>query len=406
MKAGHLSDYFSGVAAKRLSAVEADRARSNQHEFNGDEGLQHLFGEARREVAADFIYLDDSGEPATEGGSLTWYDARLKHPKRSEFRLYFTTTSVSQRAAEGDLLVVALRKNGNALVLVAQGESTTANQVLWLFGFDAATHPGFSVRQAMETERDQLGFVSRFILEQIGVATERVDDAYLGEILAKFGPRFPTTRDFSAFARSLVDGVQPAADPDGALMAWMDREEILFRTLEKHLLEERLAQGFRGDVDAFLSLSLSIQNRRKSRVGLALENHLEHLFEKAGLRYDRAPVTEGRSRPDFLFPGATEYRNDGFNPGLLTMLGVKSTCKERWRQVLAEADRIPRKHLLTLESAISGPQTDEMARANLSLVVPRSIQPTFKERQRDWLLSLEQFIEIVRERQSEASRHD
>jgi hypothetical protein len=30
------------------------------------------------------------------------------------------------------------------------------------------------------------------------------------------------------------------------------------------------------------------------------------------------------------------------------MLGVKTTCSDRWRQVLAEADRIQLKHLLTL----------------------------------------------------------
>ena len=27
-----------------------------------------------------------------------------------------------------------------------------------------------------------------------------------------------------------------------------------------------------------------------------------------------------------------------------SMLGVKTTCKDRWRQVLSEADRIPQKH--------------------------------------------------------------
>ncbi|MFN2369176.1 MAG: type II restriction endonuclease [Desulfurivibrionaceae bacterium] len=48
-------------------------------------------------------------------------------------------------------------------------------------------------------------------------------------------------------------------------MAWMEREEILFRTMEKHLIGERLSQGFDGDVDSFISFSLSVQNRRKSR---------------------------------------------------------------------------------------------------------------------------------------------
>ena len=42
------------------------------------------------------------------------------------------------------------------------------------------------------------------------------------------------------------------------------------------------------------------------------------------------------------------------------MLAAKTSCKDRWRQVLAEADRIRTKHLLTLEPAISKIQTAEM----------------------------------------------
>ena len=66
-----------------------------------------------------------------------------------------------------------------------------------------------------------------------------------------------------------------------------------------------------------------------------------------------------------------------FDASLLTMLGVKTTCKDRWRQVLAEARRIERKHLLTLETAISGHQTDEMRDNHLQLVVPRGPHGTF-----------------------------
>ena len=43
MKQGYLSEYFSGVAIKSLSAVEADLLRSNQHEFNGVESLKRVF---------------------------------------------------------------------------------------------------------------------------------------------------------------------------------------------------------------------------------------------------------------------------------------------------------------------------------------------------------------------------
>jgi hypothetical protein len=50
----------------------------------------------------------------------------------------------------------------------------------------------------------------------------------------------------------------------------MDREEVLFRTLERHIVNERLRRGF-SDGDEFVAFSLSVQNRRKARAGRALE---------------------------------------------------------------------------------------------------------------------------------------
>ncbi len=182
-------------------------------------------------------------------------------------------------------------------------------------------------------------------------------------------------------------------------MAWMEREEILFRTFEKYLIGERLSRDFDGDVDGFISFSLSVQNRRKSRAGLALENHLEILFKECGIRYTRTPKTENKSKPDFIFPGIEEYKTAEYDPLRLTMLGVKSSCKDRWRQVLAEADRIEKKHLLTLEAAISENQTEEMQAKNLQLVLPEELHDTYSETQRSWLMNVIQFTEFVRQRQ-------
>ncbi|WP_419649887.1 type II restriction endonuclease [Thiolapillus sp.] len=130
-----------------------------------------------------------------------------------------------------------------------------------------------------------------------------------------------------------------------------------------------LKEGFGDDVDSFISFSLSVQNRRKSRAGHALENHLEEIFISRQICYQRGATTENRARPDFLFPSGGEYHDPFFDSNLLTMLGAKSTCKDRWRQVLSEAERIPDKHLLTLETAISTAQTDEMRGHRLQLVV-------------------------------------
>ncbi len=408
MKKGYLSQYFEGVAVKKLSAVEADTFSSNQHEFNGVEKLRKILGEPDEKVryTATFLYLTDhEDDPIVEDGFLTWYDARQKARlergvMRRERRLYFPTNRVSQCANAGDVLVIAKRADNTLLAVVAEAETTIAQQILWLFGFSDLSHPGFSVRDELETEQDRIEFASRFILESIGVAVDASEETWLDKMLTKFGGTFPTTKVFSAYARSTLPYVNPRDGHDAVLMAWMEREEILFRTLEKHLLGERLSQGFGDDVvGGFISLSLSVQNRRKSRAGLAFENHLEILFQECGIRYSRSPVTENRSKPDFIFPGRDEYHDPGFDALKLTMLGVKSSCKERWRQVLAEADRVDHKHLLTLEAAISKNQTDEMNAKALQLVVPEALHATYQTEQQAWLMNVLEFTELVLERQ-------
>jgi hypothetical protein len=403
MKQGHLSEYFTGVAVKRLSAVEADFFRSHQHEFNGVDGLKKLFGQAigKQTFPARFIYLSDhDDEPVVADGFLTWYDARERHPTRSEHRLYFPTTLASNCAAEGDVLVIARRPDASVLVVIAENNSTIANQVQWLFGVTDLAHPGYSVREELETEQDRIAFASRLILENIGVVVEPPPDTHLDDMLRLFGGGFPTTREFSAYARSTIPDLNPVDEQDSALMAWMEREEILFRTLERHLIADRLSKGFHDDVEGFISFSLSVQNRRKSRVGYALENHLESMFMANGISYTRTAATENKAKPDFLFPGVTEYHNKQFNPLLLTMLGVKSSCKDRWRQVLAEADRIEHKHLLTMETAISTNQTDEMQAKQLQLVLPSQLHATYSPDQRTWLIDVSTFIQLVSDRQA------
>ena len=81
------------------------------------------------------------------------------------------------------------------------------------------------------------------------------------------------------------------------------------------------------------------------------------------------------------------------------MLGAKSTLKERWRQVLSEAERIPEKHLLTLEPRIPVNQTDEMAAKRLRLVVPRPLHVSYRPAQQAWLMDLGEFIALARGRQ-------
>lgn len=405
MKKGYLSQYFEGVAAKRLSAVEANPKRSNQHEFNGVRALKELLGEERlTDCPARFIWLGDEDEGVSEQAFVTWYDSRENHPERSEYRLYFRGNRVMELAEEGDLLLVAKRPGGELTIIVGARGSTVENQLLWLFGIPANIGSGFEFRDFGNGGDVPVDFPVRFVLEELDVEIEEPEAGQFDELLKRFGGVFPTTAEFSAFARETLPDVVAPDDPDAALLAWMEQEERLFRQLERHIVSDRLKEGFwsegGADVDGFISFSLSVHNRRKSRTGYALENHLEELFRAFGIRYERHGVTENNSKPDFLFPGAREYHDAAFPEGRLTMLGVKSTCKDRWRQVLAEAARIPEKHLLTLEPGISENQTREMKANKLGLVLPEQLHGTYSEAQRAWLLSVEDFIGIVRARQA------
>lgn len=402
MKKGCLSEYFSGVVAKRLSAVEADPKISNQHEFNGVKPLRSLLGDERMDrMTSRFMYFaDDEEKTVRADGCLTWYDSRLDQPHRSaEYRLYFPTTSVSEMMQESDLLLVAKKTDGSIMMITVQNGSTVENQLLWLFGI-AEVERQFIKREYEEPQEDiALNFASKVILEELGIEVEEPDENLLDIILARFGAKFPKTAEFSAFARQSV-GASSLEGADAVLMEWMEKEEALFRILEHHLVAERLRQGFGDNVDAFITFSLSVQNRRKSRVGHALENHLEQLFKEHSIACSRGKMTENRAKPDFIFPDISHYHNPDFPAVRLTMLGVKSTCKDRWRQVLSEARRIDKKHLFTLEPGISENQTTEMTENRLTLVLPKSLHDSYKPAQQSGLMQLGEFVALARERQA------
>jgi hypothetical protein len=299
----------------------------------------------------------------------------------------------------GDTLIIAKTKENSLIAIVAEKDTTISTQIQWLFGFTELTHPGFSIREELETEQDRIEFASRIILENIGIFVEEEEENFLDSMLSRFSTSFPTTKTFSEYSRSTLKDVDSFGSTDDILIAFLEREEILFRTFEKHIIGERLSKGFHGDVDGFISFSLSVQNRRKSRAGLALENHLEYIFQSKGLLYTRTPVTENKAKPDFLFPGIKEYRTLDFNPMFLTMLGVKYSCKDRWRQILSEAKRIENKHLFTLEAPISSNQTEEMRSQKLELVIPKSLHRLFSATQQEHVMGLDTFLAMVDKKQ-------
>lgn len=396
-----LSKYFPAIATKRLSQVEVQPRVSNQHEFNGIGGFRKILGTDKATFDTTYIRLNDDEEKVISAfGSMTWYDARENHPTRSEFRLYYSSNEVIKNSIPGDLVIVGKMVGEKLAVIIAPKGSTAEKQLLWLFGI-AEISSGFQVKD-FTLEKTDIGFAGRYILSSLGFEIEDTDPDYLDQLLALFGKTFPSTKVFSDFSRSTVGPVSPIEEPDKTLIKWIEREELLFKTLESAIVKDKLKSGFGkegNDVDDFIRFSLSVQNRRKARAGFAFENNLALIFTVNELKFSHGAVTERNNKPDFLFPGIIQYHQTDFNADLLTMLGVKTTAKDRWRQILSEAAKVSHKHLITLEPAISHNQTEDMIANNLQLIIPEPLFTTYSSYQQRHLLSLKGFIEMVSKKQ-------
>lgn len=396
----NIDQYFEGVAWKYLSAVDADPRRSHQHELGGlvKAGFKKYLGDPGSDTfmfPTDYFFLaENEDDSISASGSSSWYDSRRKQAHRGpELRLYYEANPVTEQLSAGLFLLVAKLRDDRLLLVFTQAGSSAEQQLRWLFGITNSDQEFRGLDFSRNHERN--AWASMWILEQLGIEVQPPDEQWLDRIIKEFGEKFPPTRQFSDFARASLSDIDPLRDPDGCLVRMSETEERFFRLLERHIVQQRIDQGFT-TVDEFISYSLSVHNTRKSRAGHSFENHLEFIFRENGLKFERGVFTESRSKPDFIFPGSLEYRNQAFPEEMLAMLGVKTSCKDRWRQVLREARRISEKHLATLEPAISENQTNEMIESQLQLVVPLSLHETYTATQREWLWTIGDFVEFRR----------
>lgn len=183
--------------------------------------------------------------------------------------------------------------------------------------------------------------------------------------------------------------------PDKRLLRRRDCEFEVFRSVEEAYVGPRIREGF-ATVDLFVSYANSVTNRRKARSGASLELHASRVFDEEGVQYSRGEVSEQYKRPDFLFPSAEHYRDPRWPADRLRMLAAKTTCKDRWRQVMDEAERIPQKHLLTLQEGTSIRQFEQMQAGGIVLVVPAGLHSSYPKRIRPHLLTLDAFIADTR----------
>lgn len=211
---------------------------------------------------------------------------------------------------------------------------------------------------------------------------------------------FPATIELATTARNCYNKAYDItsrlikASPDKEILGWLNAEFQLFKALENNRYSQRIKTPF-ATVEELVETANTILNRRKSRAGKSLEHHLAEIFSTFELAYATQATTEDNKKPDFLFPSVEKYLNPKFDDKKLMMLASKTTCKDRWRQVLNEADRIKTKHLFTLQQGISKNQLEEMYKYDVCLVVPKPYLTSFPQEFRERILTLDTFVSHV-----------
>src|SRR6266853_937609 len=211
---------------------------------------------------------------------------------------------------------------------------------------------------------------------------------------------FPTGEVFSSETwRILEECIKSFGkwSADKAMVQCMATEFNMFKYVERQLCQEALVRAYK-DVDDFIATAQTMLQRRKSRAGRSLENHVEHYLTAAGIPHKMRPKIGGK--PDVVIPSEEAYRDAKFPDEKLFLVAVKTTCKDRWPQVLKEGKRVPLKHLLTFQKGMAISQLQEMKESNVQLVVPEPLHDRYPSEKKSGvkILTVQQFIETVKKR--------
>lgn len=233
-----------------------------------------------------------------------------------------------------------------------------------------------------------------------GVPVIEAVDSCLEQEFQNFAAQFstfPSGKVFSDATRKILSnclsGREVPASLDDVLLRNYETEYRLFQVVERQVCQSEVARLFK-DVDDFLKTAASIMNRRKSRAGRSLENHVDSILDQASIPHEMQPTIDGR--PDIVIPSLSAYQQAAYPLDKLFIVGVKTTCKDRWRQILNEGHRVPRKHILTLQPGISRNQLNEMHEAGVTLIVPERLRADYPTSHPMEILNIEMFVNRVK----------
>jgi hypothetical protein len=345
----------SSVAfSKFITANDAGTTGAHQAGFHISKNAWPLFFETpgekggNKDIFVKIRWQDDFETPSR----FNYYGKGT----RNEYRLtrFGIGFPYLQDGNIGDLLVLAKRETGFYDGYVISGDENI-EEFFKAFGISSTETNQLLPKSTELTVENRLRILFQRFIDSLTVD-------------------FPPTLELAKGARDIfleAYGHTTGNDlerPDNEILHWIATEFDLFKAIENNRYGHIIEIPF-PSVDELIKTANTLLNRRKSRAGRSLEHHLSEIFNIWELSYTSQALTEDRKKPDFIFPDIETYFKEPAGSKKLVFLGAKTTCKDRWRQIVNEADRIPHKHLFTLQQGISGNQLMEMKNHGVSLVV-------------------------------------
>lgn len=347
---------------------------------------------------ARHLIFDQDGERGSNMKRLAKIRWQGDYVTESKFIYYGTGTRNEYRITRfgRDFDLLKPKNTGALVVLVRNSEEDYDG---WVLEYEDDINDFLNTFGMSPTDTgDLIHMDGKFMPEDLDVLALQKMDIFIQGL--KGG--FPCAKEMSATARQIYNDIYDHIEniiqkPDKELLAWNHMEYDLFRRIEEVQYGSQIRAGF-STMQDFIDTANSILNRRKSRAGKSLEFHLSAIFDGNNLVYESQVVTEEKKRPDFVFPSGAAYHDPKYPADRLIVLGAKTTCKDRWRQVITEADRTDIKYLCTLQQGISPQQLHEMSTEKVVLVVPKPYIKCYPKEYQESIMTLGTFIQFVREK--------
>jgi hypothetical protein len=274
-------------------------------------------------------------------------------------------------------------------VVIDSADQNGSAYVETMFELDSTFEHGvFDTAQVLRPEAAPPGFIE--------VLLQALTEGRMESLLAACA--FPKTANLAALAQAEFLQKYALADlnpfkmerPGDALMQLSrDIEYRIYRQHSAHHYSAKLLRILSGGKsppdlktvvtelvtrfdEIYKEVMVSAGQRSKSRAGYSFEWHVHRMLTDGGIPFQEQRFI-GNQRPDFILPSLKVYKNPSRAHGDAFILSLKTSLRERWKQVLSE-NKTSDLFLGTVDDGIAGETVEEMNDHGIYLVVPEHLK--------------------------------